>query len=87
MPKIAAIKYKLMNLAMIGGQPLSRWTKGVSVMLETLTDNVNIQKLRATLLLEADFNALHKIIFNNKLIPNLEVMEDMLIEVIGGRRS
>ena len=87
MPKIVAIKYKLINLAMIGGQPLSRWIKGVSVILEKLISNVGIQKLRATLLLEADFNTLHKIMFNNRLIPTLEVGKAMLIEVKGRRRS
>ena len=51
MPEIAVIKCKLMNLAMIGSEPLSRWTKGVSVMLEKLIGNANVQKLRVTLLL------------------------------------
>ena len=30
---------------------------------------------------------MHKIIFNNRLIPGLEAMEVILMEVIGGRRS
>ena len=48
---------------------------------------MHVQKLRAILLLEADFNALHKIIFNNRLIPNLEANNAIPMEVIGGRRS
>ena len=39
------------------------------------------------LLLEADFNALHKIVFNNRLMPKLEEAEAILVEIIGGRRS
>ena len=46
-----------------------------------------MQKLRAILLLEVDFNTMHKIIFNNRLIPNLEAVNAILIEVIGGRQS
>ena len=87
MMEITEIKCKILNLAIRGGQPLARWVKGVSVMLEKVAGNVNVQKLRAILLLEADFNALHKIIFNNRLIPNLEVANAIPMEVIGGRRA
>ena len=38
-------------------------------------------------MLEADFNAMHKIIFNNRLILNIEAANAILIEVIGGQRS
>ena len=55
-------------------------------MLEKVAGNIDVQKLRAILLLEADFNALHKIIFNNRLIPKLEEAETIPIEIIGGRR-
>ena len=56
-------------------------------MLEKVAGNIDVQKLRAILLLEADFNALHKIVFNNRLIPKLEETETISIEIIGGRRS
>ena len=85
--EIAEIKCKLVNLALLSGQPLMRWTKGVSVMLEKVPGNINVQKLRAILLLEADFNAMHKIIFNNRLIPRIEADNAIPLEVIGGRRS
>ena len=87
MPKIAVIKHKLNNLAMIGIQSCSRWIKGALVILEKQTGNVNVQKLWAILLLEADFNTLHELIFNNRLILTLEVTNAMLMEVIGGRSS
>jgi len=57
----------------------------VSVILEKLVGNVHVQKLRVILLLEADFNAIHKIIFNNRLILNIEVVNAILMEVIGGQ--
>ena len=87
MKEIADIKCKLVNLALASGQPLLRWTKGVSVMLEKVAGNINVQKLRAILLLEADFNAMHKIIFNNRLMPRIEADNAIPMEVIGGRRS
>ena len=56
-------------------------------MLEKSAGDVNIQKLRAILLLEADFNAMDKIIFNSSLIPSIEAANAIPIEVIGDRRS
>ena len=56
-------------------------------MLEKVAGNIDVQKLRAILLLEADFNAMHKIIFNNQLISSMEAANTILMEVIGGRRS
>ena len=61
--------------------------KGISVILEKLAGDVNVQRLRTILLLEADFNAMHKIIFNNRLIPSIEAVNAIPMEVIGGRRS
>ena len=59
----------------------------MSVILEKVAGNVQVQKLQAILLLEVDFNAIHKIIFNNRLMPNLEAMNVIPMEIIGGRRS
>ena len=56
-------------------------------MLEKVPGNINVQKLRAILLLEADFNAMHKIIFNNSLILSIERVNAIPIEVVRGRRS
>jgi len=52
-----------------------------------LAGNINVQKLRAILLLEADFNTVHKITFNRRIMPRLE--EDNIIpkEIIGSRRT
>ena len=82
MPEIAEIKCKLVNLAIRSRQLLSRWIKGVLVMLEKVAGNVHVQKLQAILLLETDFNAMHKIIFNNRLIPNIEAMNTIPMKVI-----
>jgi len=44
------------------GWPLKHWTKGLNVMLEKITGNCNLDKLRIILLFMADFN------YNNKRI-------------------
>ena len=41
-------------------------------MLEKALGKININKLRVIPFLEADFNALYKIIFNSRLLPLLE---------------
>ena len=45
------------------------------------------KKLRDILSLEADFNAVCKIIFNGRLIPKLEEENVTPREIIGGRRT
>ena len=56
-------------------------------MLEKSPGNLRVEKLRAILLLEADFNGLHKINFNGRLMPRLEATSSIPQEIIGGRRS
>ena len=56
-------------------------------MLEKYPGNLRVEKLRAILLLEADFNGLHKINFNGRLMPRLEATSSIPQEIIGGRRS
>ena len=56
-------------------------------MLEKSPGNFKVDKLRAILLLEADFNGLHKINFNGRLLPRLEATASIPQEIIGGRRS
>ena len=56
-------------------------------MLEKKESQIAVSKLRAILLLEADFNTINKIIFNTRLIPNLERNELIPHEIIGERRS
>ena len=54
-------------------------------MLEKAPGKINVSKLYAFLLLEVDFNVIHKIIFNMRILPSLE--QDQLIpdKIIGGR--
>ena len=56
-------------------------------MLEKSLSNANVEKLRVILLLEVDFNALYKIIFNKRPISVLEAREEILQESIEDRRT
>ena len=56
-------------------------------MLEKSKAHIDVAKLRAILLLEADFNALNKIVFNTKLMPSLERTNSIPYKIIGGRRG
>ena len=56
-------------------------------MLEKSKGYINVRKLKAILLLEADFNTLNKIVFNTKLMPSLERTNSIPYEIIGERRG
>ena len=46
-----------------------------------------MNKLYAILLLKADFNALHKIIFNSRVLLSLEARDQVLREIIEEKLS
>ena len=82
---LSEIKYQLINLVIRNRVLLDRWKKGISIMVEKSHNNISIIKLHTILLLETDFNALNKIVFNTHLIPSLEYKESIPHEIIGGR--
>ncbi len=50
---------------------LERWSRGLSVMLEKTLGVTLVSKLRAILLMEADFNATNKIVYGNRMMKNV----------------
>ena len=56
-------------------------------MSEKAPENYTVEKLRALLLLEVDSNGLHKINFNERLIPSLEASSSTPQDIIGVSRS
>lgn len=84
-PTLATIRCSIINLCARNVIPLKRWLHGLSVILEKSLGKILVEKLRAMLLLEADFNALHKIIFNGRILPTLETNNMIPSEIIGGR--
>jgi hypothetical protein len=60
--KLAALESHMANFPLLTGYSPRRWQTGIEVMLLKQKDNFHVEKLRAILLFEADFN------FNNKRI-------------------
>ena len=52
------------------GMPLKRWLHGLTVFLEKEYGNINIEKLRAIYLFEADLNWVLKVIFLKRMMAN-----------------
>ena len=52
------------------GIALERWSKGLSVMLEKMFGVRLVSKLRAILLMEADFNAMNKEVYGVWMMDN-----------------
>ena len=57
------------------------------MIIEKTPGKINICKLRVTLLLEVEFNAIHKIIFNSRLILALEAKKCISCKVVEGRKN
>ena len=55
---LIVIRYSILNLSIKNSIPLKQQTKGLLVMLEKAPGKVLVSKLRAILLLKADFNIL-----------------------------
>jgi len=58
------------SLALKKGIALERWLKGLSVMLEKMFGVRLVSKLRAILLMEADFNAMNKEVYGVRILDN-----------------
>ena len=56
------------TLCLRRGIALARWSRGLSVMLEKMFGCTLVSKLRAILLMEADFNSANKIIYGNRMM-------------------
>ena len=56
------------QLAYGSGFSLTRWQAGLSVMLEKEKGVIRVDKLRAILLMEADFNFANKLIFGSRMV-------------------
>jgi uncharacterized protein (UPF0332 family) len=58
------------SIVLVRGIALSRWSRGLSVMLEKEFGVTLVHKLRAILLMEADFNSANKLIYGIRMLQN-----------------
>ena len=69
---LSTIHAILTTLASISGFAYDRWKCGLRVMLEKIAGVIKVDKLRAILLMEADFNHHNKEIFGRRMIDKAE---------------
>ena len=69
------------SLALVHGIAIGRWSRGLCVMLEKVMGVKLINKLRAILLMEADFNASNKIVYGERMLDNARKYKLMPEEV------
>ena len=58
---------------------------GLTVMLEKIEGMTRVDKLRAILLMEADFNFLLKLIFGSRMMKQVESLDRVPDELYGSR--
>ena len=72
------------SLVLKKGIALERWSKGLSVMLEKIIGVRLVSKLRAILLMEADFNAMNKDVYGVRMLDNVRwyklILEELFSE-------
>eukprot|EP00956_Cyclotella_meneghiniana_P027276 scaffold60862_cov41-Cyclotella_meneghiniana.AAC.6 len=73
------------SLAIVHGIALKRWSSGLCVMLEKKLGVRLINKLRAILLMEADFNAANKIIYGERMMDNVRKYQLMPDDIFSER--
>ena len=66
--KISEVPAKKITLVSRTGCPPERWSYGLTVMLEKIAGLALVNKLRAILLMEADFNFHNKLIFGSRML-------------------
>ena len=73
------------SLALVHGIALKRWSQGLCVMLEKVLGVKLINKLRAILLMEADFNAANKIVYGERMLDQARKYKLMPEEIFSER--
>ena len=67
-PSLSSFFARKISLVMRSGTAPSRWGVGLTVLLEKIAGVALVNKLRAILLMEADFNMHNRLIFGNRMM-------------------
>ena len=81
---LSKIHASFCNVAATHGISIDRWECGLTVMLEKIKGVMKVDKLRAILLMEADFNFINKLMFGNRLIKQCTKFKRFPDELYGG---
>lgn len=82
-PLLSEIHALTCQLAYGTGYSLTRWQAGLSVMLEKEKGVIKVDKLRAILLMEADFNFANKLIFGSRMVRGAIQRGELPVECYG----
>ena len=78
---------KIIETSYNTGLPLSRWKFALACLLEKIANVILVDKLRAILLLEADFNGANKTFFGKRMIDRLEGSNQLPDELFPRRET
>jgi len=84
---LSTIHASFCNAVSSFGVSISRWEKGLTVMLEKIKNNIRVNKLRAILLMEADFNFVNKLMFGHRLMAHTHRHHRLPKELYGGLQN
>jgi hypothetical protein len=75
------------ELAVTGASPLAQWEMGLSCMLEKMAGVIKVEKLRAILLMEADFNFFNGLMFALCMMHQAELQDQIPMECYGSQKN
>jgi hypothetical protein len=84
---LSEIHALMTELAVTGASPFARWEMGLSCMLEKTAGVIKVEKLRAILLMEADFNFFNGLMFAGRMMHQAELHERIPMECYGSRKN
>ena len=73
-PYLTQLKVMQLNIVLKMGAPLDCWLNCLTVMLKKDKGNINIEKLRAICLFEADLNWVLKVVYAKKRAPLVQLV-------------
>jgi hypothetical protein len=71
---LSKIHALMTELAVTRASPFARWEMGLSCMLETTPGVIKVEKLRAILLMEADFNFFNRLMYAGRMMHWAELL-------------
>ena len=81
---LSKIHSKVCDIVATNEISIDRWECRLTVMLEKFKGVTKVDKLRAILLIEADFNFINKLMFGSRLIKQCTKYENFPKELFGG---
>jgi hypothetical protein len=84
---LSKIHALMTELAVTGASPFAQSEMGLSCMLEKTAGVIKVEKLRAILLMEADFNFFNGLMFAGRMMQRAELLNRIPVECYGSRKN